>query len=65
MKRQALCNKEKTDTYSKYMLSMETAVAMAARLGIVPSTQNIIVKTRKDIKSIMQNVAGSLVVGKA
>jgi hypothetical protein len=44
---------------------METAVVMAARLGIVPSTPNIIVKTRKDTKSIMQNVAGSLVVGKA
>ena len=44
---------------------METAVAMAARLGIVPSTLNSIVETRKNTKHIMQNVAGSLVEGKA
>jgi len=31
---------------------METAVAMAARLGIVPSTPNIIVKTMKDTRRI-------------
>jgi hypothetical protein len=43
----------------------ETRVSLAARLGIVPSTLNTIVKAGKTLKSVTHNLARSLVTGKA
>jgi transposase-like protein len=47
-KRKAFSIQEKMDILSQVNANKETRVALAARLGIAPSTLNTIVKSRKD-----------------
>jgi hypothetical protein len=49
-KRKAFSIQEKTDILAEVDADKETCVALAARLGIAPSTLNTIVKSRKDTK---------------
>jgi hypothetical protein len=46
--RKAFCIQEKMDILAQVDANKETCVALAARLGVVPSTLNTIVKSRKD-----------------
>jgi hypothetical protein len=46
--RKTFCIQEKMDILAQVNANKETYVALAARLGIVLSTLNIIVKSRKD-----------------
>jgi transposase-like protein len=46
--RKAFSIQEKMDILAQVDANKETCVALAARLGIAPSTLNTIVKSRKD-----------------
>jgi transposase-like protein len=64
-KRKAFSIQEKMDILAQVDANKETRVALAARLGIAPSTLNTVVKAGKAPKSVTHNVAGSLVKGRA
>jgi hypothetical protein len=49
---------ERKDILAQVDVSKETRVALGARLGIVPSTLNTILKNRKDTKIVMKNAVG-------
>jgi hypothetical protein len=56
---------KKKDILYQADANTETCVALAARLGTVPSTFNTLLKTGKTLKSVKHNGAGSLVKGRA
>jgi len=57
-KRKPFLIQERRDILAQVDVSMKTLVALFARLGIVPSTLNTIVKTRKTPKGFMQMAVG-------
>jgi transposase-like protein len=64
-KRKAFSIQEKMDILAQVVANKETCVALAARLGIAPSTLNTIVKSRKDTEKCYAQLAGSVVKGRA
>jgi hypothetical protein len=64
-KRKAFSVQEKMDILAQMDANKETRVAMAARLGILSSTLNTIVKAGKTPKSVTHIVTASLVRGRA
>jgi len=54
-KRKPFLIQERRDILAQVDVSMETRIALCARLGIVPSTLNTIVQNRKDTKEVYAN----------